>query len=110
MSRDSKECISLCNLNQFAKVHDTNSVRDMADNIQSMCNKEIGQAQSVLQVTQEIDDLRLYRDIEGRDRFISDYESGMERDTASNTDTLSLTTGKFMWVAVATARIESHQL
>jgi hypothetical protein len=43
---------------------------------------EVGDAEARLQVAQQVDDLRLDRDVERRDRFVEDDELGLERERA----------------------------
>lgn len=49
---------------QFAEVHHADTGRDVFDYSQSMRNEKVGQAESFLQVLQQVDDLGLHRNIE----------------------------------------------
>ena len=57
-------------LDNFADIHHCHTVANMFDHAQIMRHKQVGESQFVLQIEQEVDDLRLHRDIEGGDRFI----------------------------------------
>ena len=55
-----------------------------------MRNEQIRQTQPLLQIHQQVDDLRLNRNIERRHRFVTDQQLGLHRQRASNADTLPL--------------------
>lgn len=60
------------NLHNFAEVHDDDTVADMLDHRQVMGNEQVGNAQLRLQVLQQVDDLRLNRNVQCRDRLVAE--------------------------------------
>ena len=63
----------------FAEVHDHDAVTDVLDHSQIMGNEKISQAPLLLQILEEIDDLRLDRDIERADWFVANDQLRFDR-------------------------------
>ena len=59
---------------------------------------------SRLQVLQQVDDLRLDRDVQRRDRLVADDEVRVQRERAGDADPLALAAGELVRVAVAASR------
>ena len=59
-------------------------------------NEQVGQAQIAPQVHQQVQDLRLNRDIKRRDRLVQDQQGGVEGQRAGDADALALAPGQFM--------------
>ena len=68
----------------------------MFDHAEIMGDEQIGQAELVLQIQQQIDDLRLHRHIECGHRLIGDNQAGIERERAGNADALALSAAEGM--------------
>jgi hypothetical protein len=62
-------------------------------------DEEVAEALLVLEAAEQVDDLRLHRDVEGRHRFIADDQAGVERQGAGDADALALATGEFVRIA-----------
>ena len=62
-------------------------------------DEQIGEAELVLQVLQQVDHLRLDRHVERRDRLVADDQLGLERQRAGDADALALAAGEFVRVA-----------
>ena len=75
-----------------------------------MGDEDIGQAESRLEVEQQIEDLGLDRDVERRDGLIADDQLGLERDRPGDADALALAAGEFMRIAARAHRPEPHDL
>jgi hypothetical protein len=69
-------------------LHDAEIVRD----------EEIGEAELALQILQQVDDLRLDRDVERRDRLVADNELRIERERPRDADALALSAGEFVGI------------
>ena len=54
---------------------------------------------SRLEIVEQVQDLRLDRDVERADRFVADDEVGVERERAGDADALALAAGEFVRVA-----------
>ena len=61
-----------------------------------MCHKHIGQSELLLQIHQQIDDLRLNRHIQSGNRLIAGDKLRIHGKRAANADTLSASAGEFM--------------
>ena len=72
----------------------------MLDDRQIVSDEEIGDAEFLLQVLQQIDDLGLNRDVERRDRFVADDQFGLDGERAGDADALALAARERVWVAV----------
>src|SRR5260221_4711934 len=73
---------------------------DMLDDGKVMSDEEIGEAELPLQIHQQVDDLRLDRDVEGRDRLVADDERWIEREGAGIPDALTVAAREFVRVAL----------
>ena len=82
----------------------------MANDAQVMGDKQIGQSELFLKILEHIDDLRLNGNIERGDRLIADDELGIDRQRSRNTDSLALTAGELMRIAVCVLAVESDAL
>ena len=66
-----------------------------------MRDEQVGEAEPLLQVDQQVDDLRLDVDVERRDRLVGDDEVRLDRERARDGDALALAAGEFVRVALA---------
>ena len=53
-------------------------------------DEDVGDAELALQALQQVDDLRLHRDVERRDRLVADDQRGLDRERAGDRDALAL--------------------
>ena len=67
-------------------------MRDIADGGEIVGDEQRGEGVLVLEVLQQIQDLRLDRDVESADRLVEDDERGARHEGASHADALQLTT------------------
>ena len=88
--------VALGDLDHFAEIHDRHSMADMFDDAQVVGDEQISQMHLLLQLLQQIDDLRLNRNIEGRHRLIADDKLGTDRQGAGDADALALAAAEFM--------------
>src|SRR6516162_7898130 len=77
-------------LDDLAHIHDRHPVADMLHDAEIMRDEEIGEAEPVLQLEHEVDDLRLHRDVQRRDRLVGDDQAGIESERSSDADALAL--------------------
>ena len=71
----------------------------MAHQPQIMGDEQHGQAEPLLQLEQQIDDLGLDRDVEGRDQLVGDQAFGLDGERARNADALALAAAELMGIA-----------
>ncbi len=63
-----------------------------------------------LQISEQVDDLRLDRNVERRDRLVEHHELGVERQGPGDADPLPLAAGELVRIAIEVARIEADLL
>ena len=72
----------------------------MADDADVVGDEDVGEAELVLQVVEQVDDLGLDRDIEGGDRLVGDDQLRVRRQGPGDPDPLALAAGELVRVAV----------
>ena len=70
--RVEEQLLGVGDLDQLADVHHRDAVADVLDDAQVVGDEQVGQAELVLQVLEQVEDLRLDRDVERRDRLVAD--------------------------------------
>ena len=80
------------------------------DDVQIVRNEEIGQPQLVLQVLEEVDDLRLDGDVQGGDRLVADDELRVRGQGARDADALPLSAGELVRIVRGHLRIQAAHL
>src|SRR5439155_1767155 len=73
---------------------------DMLDDGDVVGDEEVGKPELLLQIAEQVDDLRLNRDVERRNRLVADDKPRVERQRAGNADALALSARKFVREAV----------
>ena len=71
--------------------------------LEVVADEEIGQAELGAQVHQQVDDLGLDRDVEGRDRLVADHEVGLQGQGAGDADALALAAAHLVRIAAGEA-------
>ena len=79
----------------------------MLDDGQVMRNEQIRQVHLLLQVFQQVDDLRLDRYVQRGDRLVADDEFRIESERSCDADTLALAAGELMRIAVLVERLQA---
>ena len=64
----------------------------------------------LLQLEQQIDDLRLHRDVERRDQLVGDQAFGLDGERARDADALALAAGEFVRIAVGRIGRQAHEI
>src|ERR1700733_1301598 len=100
MSRLPADRVSRPNLDDLAHVHHGHAVADSLNDAEVVRDENIGKAEHRLQVEDESQDLRPYRDVQGRHGLVEDDNLGFEDQRASDRDSLALAAGKLMRIAV----------
>ena len=86
---------------------------DLANDREVMGHEQIGDAEILLQVAQQVQDLGLDRHVEGRHRFVAHDELRTQGDGPGNADALPLAAGELVRVPVVVLGVEAdalHQL
>ena len=79
----------------------------MAHDREVVGDEEVGQAELLLQLLQQVDDLRLDRHVERRHRLVADDEVRLDRERAGDADALALAAGELVRVAVGEVRVQA---
>ncbi|BCH35046.1 hypothetical protein MesoLjLc_69760 [Mesorhizobium sp. L-8-10] len=83
-------------LDDAAKIHDDDPVADMANDPQVMADEQEAEPELLLNIHEQIDDLRLDGHVERRDRLIANQKRGFWRERPRKHDALALAAGKLM--------------
>ena len=97
-------------LDDPAEVHDGDRVGHVADDREVVRDEEVGQVEPVLQVAQQVEDLRLDRDVDGRDRLVEHDELRVERERARDADALALAAGELARIGARVLRAQADEL
>jgi hypothetical protein len=73
-------------------------------------DEQVRQAELVLKLFEEVDDLSLDRDVERRDGLVADDELWVQRQCASEADPLALAAGELVWVPIDCVARQAHDL
>jgi hypothetical protein len=87
-------------LDNLAEIHHGDAVRYPFDQGQVVRDKQIGDAGSPLNILQQVDDLRLDRNIERRDRLVEYQDLRLDRERARDTGALALAAGQLVRIAI----------
>ncbi len=105
-----EQVIDRCRLDHTTQVHHDDPIAEVLDDAQVMADKQIGQAQLVAQVHEQIEDLRLNRHVQRRHRFVAHQQFRLHRQRPGNPDALALATAELMRIALAQLRAEPGTL
>ena len=86
------------------EVHDRDPVRDVAHDAQVVGHEQVGQPEVVLEVVEQVHDLRLHRDVERRHRLVEHDQLGLERQRPGDADPLALAARELVRVPRGRAR------
>ena len=93
---------------QLSQIHHGDPISQVLDHVQVVRDEQVGQVILGLQILEQVDDLRLNRHVQGRDRFIAHDQLRVQRQGARNADPLALAPGKFMRVPRVMIRPQAH--
>ena len=89
------------------KVHHHHALREVPDHAQVVADEQVGQSEALTQVEEQVQHLRLDRDVERGHRFVADQEGRLHRQSARNADARPLPAGELVRVAPAVGRVEA---
>ena len=95
-------------LDDTAEVHDRDPVRYLPDHGQVVRDEDEGEVEVVLEAAQQVEDLRLDRDVERGHRLVADDQLRLQRERARDADALPLSAGELVRVAVVVLRREPN--
>jgi hypothetical protein len=91
VARLGKQRIATGGLHQLSEIHHRHVIAEMLHHAKVMGDKQKGNAEIVAQIGKQVDDLRLDRDIQRRDRLVGNDKVRVENQRPGNPDTLALT-------------------
>src|SRR5215203_2295706 len=97
-------------LHDLAEIHHGHPVRDVLDHGEVVGYEDVGEVERLLEVLQQVDDLRLDRDVKRRDGLVADDQARVERDGPGHPDPLPLATRELVRVAVVVLGIQADHL
>ena len=110
MVRPREEGVRRGALDDAAEIHDRDAVADMLHHADVMADEQIGEPKLALELHEQVDDLRLDRDVERSDGFVADDELRLHRERAGNADPLSLPARELVRVPLAIGWVETDPL
>ncbi len=97
-------------LHHVAEVHHAHAVADVADDREVVRDEQVRQVELVLQVLEQVDDLRLDGHVQRRDRLIADDEVWLNCQRPGDADALTLAARELVREAVGEVRVQAHRL
>jgi hypothetical protein len=94
-------------LHDPAEVHHRDARREVAHHREVVADEEVGEPELLLQVLEQVDHLRLDRNVERGDRLVADDELRVERERPGDADALALAARELVRVAVGEAAVEA---
>ena len=83
-------------LDDLAEVHDRHAVADIGNGGEVMGDEQVGQPEALLQIGEQVEDLRLDRHVERGDRLVADDQRRVDDQRPRDGDTLALAAAEGM--------------
>ena len=110
MHRMREDLICGAGLQKMAEVQYTDTVGNVLDHGQVVCNEKVRRAGLLLNILHEVHHLRLNGYVQCRDTLIRDDQLRVHDQRPGNADTLPLTAGELMGITGRMLRCETHLL
>src|SRR5262249_2348151 len=75
--RSLEQLLRVADFHDSTGIEDGNAVAHEASNIEVVGHEQIGKRESLLQLLEKVEDLRLHRNVEGGDRLVQEDEAGV---------------------------------
>ena len=82
----------------------------MADDVQVVRDEDVREVELVLEVLEQVEDLRLHGDVERRDGLVADDQLRVDRERARDADALALAAGELVREPVVVLRVEADDV
>ena len=109
MTGRGEQRLGIGGLDNDAEIHHGDAVGDVFYDGKIVRDENVGEPEPVLQIAQQVQDLRADRHIQRRHRLVADDEFRFHRERAGNGDALALAAGEFVGIATRKARLEPDQ-
>ena len=90
---------AVADLDHFAQVHDHHPVRHVAHDVQVVADENVGEAETLLEVLEQVEYLGFDGFVERRDGLVQNNQARIQCECARNIDPLSLAARQFMGIA-----------
>ena len=100
VERVCKNLLSVGSLDEIALVQDADTVGNVFDHAQIVRDKKASTLGFFLNILEQIDDLRLNRNVKGGNAFVGDNELRFHDKGAGNPDTLTLTAAELLRITL----------
>ena len=95
---------------ELAEVHDGDALADVTHHREVMRDEEVREAELFLQARKQVDDLRLDRDIECRNRLVADDDLRIDGEGARDADALALSARELVREAVRLLWVQADEV
>src|ERR1700674_2520269 len=85
-------------LYDLAQIHHRDPVSDVLDDREVVRDEHVGEIVISLEIYEQVDHLRLHRDVESGNGLVADDELGLDRQGPGDADALTLSAGEFVRV------------
>ena len=82
-----------------AEIHHHHPVGDEAHDVQVVADEDVGQAELGLEVEEQVQDLRLHRLVQRRNRLVEEHQPRLQGERAGDVDPLALPAGDLVRIA-----------
>ena len=106
MLRGPADLPRIADLHDASEVHHQDPLAEMLHHGEVVGDEQIGQPAVMLEVLQQVDDLRLHAHVESADRFVAHDEPGLDRESPGDADPLALSTAELVRIPVRVLRRE----
>ena len=110
MQRIGEQAFGRAGFHDLPEVQDGDVVADVLDHPEIVGDEQVAEAEIVLQPAQEVEDLCLYRDVEGGDGLVAAEEFRAAGERAGDGDALALAAGKLVREEPRLIRAQAHGL
>jgi hypothetical protein len=94
------DSVSFADLDDLSIEHDGDPVADMVDHRHVMADEEVAQSEFILEIVQEIQDLRLDGYVQGRSRLVAHDHPRLKGESAGDSYSLALATAEFVRISI----------
>jgi len=105
-----KELGGGCGLHHLAQIHHRNTITEVLHYAKVVRNEEVREAELLLQLCEQVQHLRLNRDVECRDWLVQHDQGWVQHESASNANALPLAARELMGVATRRFGTQAHHL
>jgi hypothetical protein len=101
--------VAVCDFDHPAQVHHGHAVRDVFDHCEVVGHEKQGQIEFILKFFEQIENLRLHRHVQCRDRLVGDDQPRPKNQGPGYPYPLALTARELMGKALGVVGVETHQ-